>query len=1050
MNWVDKVAELYSNDFDELNNSFLEHVGKAHDDNPPGRGSGRYAFGSGDRILQHQYDLYARYRKLKASGMSDSDIAKDLGLYLTDERGNVLKDENGEPRGSVPLLRAKAQMAKNDVYNDLSSRANELRESLDPETGKRYTNAKIAEILELPGESSVRSLLANKSAAENRNKTTECAERLKEMVGEGNYIDVGRGAELALGVSKDRLNVALLMLKEEGYDVQNVRVRQVGMSNGAQTTILTLCPKGSEEGDAFKHRYEIKPVDDPEHEATLTKLGMQPPVRVDVSRVSVRYDEDGGTEKDGVIEIRAIKGADGKLYPACEDLSLGNAKYAQVRIAVDASSKLENGDRYIKGMAVYNTDLPEGVDILVNSNKSIKKGLDGALKEMKRVKDRDGNDLGVNEDNPFGATVYQSEYKDSAGNKKLSAINIVGDVYGVDKHEEGAWDNWSRNLPSQFLGKQSEALIKQQLKLKIAEKQQEYEEILHLNNPVVKRQMLKDFGESCDAAAVDLKAAPIAGQRVQVLLPLTTIKENEIYAPNYPDGTTCALVRFPHAGPFETPIVKVNNQNKEAKSFLEDSRGQAKDAIGISQKTAGILSGADFDGDTAIVIPMTRLNSKGEFEKVVNIKGMGNGQEELPGLKGFNPSEAYPEVKGMHYMSKREKGIEMGRVSNLITDMSIKGCTDGEELARAVKYSMVVIDAEKHKLNYRQAEKDYKIDELREKYQSNKDGSRGPSTLLSRAGAEKDVIQRQIGYSIDPETGEKIFKLAPNRTYADEQKVRVPAPKGYKWTDKDGKEHRSNFLRDEKGNYIYETNPETGKPVYVKTGKIKERTQKVSRMADAKDAYELLSDNPTNKELLYADFANKMKAMGNEARKEYLATPHQKMNPEAKKLYSKELSELNVALNKALKNAQRERQAQLIANQIVADAMKNNPDMEAEEKKRLKGQALIGARDRAGARKDRIIFTEKQWEAINAGAVSENQLVKLLKNADAEHYKKLATPRTSRVSGSTAKRIQELLNAGWSRNDIVNAGYASMSTIRDVEDGKYKAEISSIEEEADD
>lgn len=1049
MNWVDKVAELYSTDFDELNSSFLAHVGKAHDDNPPGRGSGRYAFGSGERILQHQYDLYARYRKLKAAGMSDTDIAKDLGLYLTDERGNILKDKNGEPRGSVPLLRAKAQMAKNDVYNDLASRANELRESIDPETGKRYTNAKIAEILNLPGESSVRSLTSNVSAAENRNKTTDCVDKLKALVADGNYIDVGRGAELSLGVSKDRLNVALEMLKEEGYNVESVRIRQVGMSNGAQTTILTLCPPGAEPGDAFKHRYDIKPVKDEEdeiRESTLTRLGMQPPVRVDVSRVSVRYDEDGGTEKDGVVEIRAIKGADGKLYPACEDLSLGNAKYAQVRIAVDASSKLENGDRYIKGMAVYNTDLPEGVDILVNSNKSIKKGLDGALKEMKRIKNPDGSDGGVNEDNPFGATVYQSEYKPG----KLSAINIVGDVYGVDKHVEGAWDNWSRNLPSQFLGKQSEALIKQQLRLKVSEKQQEYEEILRLNNPVVKKQMLKDFAESCDAAAVDLKAAPIAGQRVQVLLPLTTIKENEIYAPNYPNGTTCALVRFPHAGPFETPIVRVNNNNAEAKAFLEDSRGQAKDAIGISSKTAGILSGADFDGDTAIVIPMTRKNASGEFEKVVNIKGMGNGQEELPGLKGFNPSEAYPEVKGMHYMSKREKGIEMGRVSNLITDMSIKGCSDPTELARAVKYSMVVIDAEKHKLNYRQAEKDYNIDELREKYQSNKDGSRGPSTILSKAGAEKDVIQRKMGYKIDPETGERVFELAPNRFYPEEVKVKVVAPAGYTWTDKDGKTHRSKYVKDENGKDVYETNPDTGRPVYVKTGNMVERKQKVSRMDDAKDAYELLSDNPNNKELLYADFANKMKSMGNEARKEYLATPRQQMNPEAKKLYSKELAELNVALNRALKNATRERQAQLIANQIVADAQRNNPDMEAEEKKRLRGQALIGARDRAGAKKDRIIFTEKQWEAINAGAVSENQLVKLLKNADANEYKKLATPRVSRVSGATASRIKQLLSAGWSREDIVNAGYASMSTIRDVEDGKYNSAIESADAESED
>lgn len=1025
MSWVDKIMELYSRDEDadvedSIVDEYFMHYGVGPDDNPPGRGSGRYPQGSGERELQHQYDLYARYRKLKASGISDSEIAKSLGLYLEDSKGNPLLDENGEPRGSVPKLRAKAQMLKNEVYNDLRSRANELRESVDPDTGKVYTNQKIAEILNLPNESSVRSLLKNEDAAANRNKTTEAVTKLKELVGDSNYIDVGRGAELTLGISKDRLNVALEMLKEEGYDVQSIYVNQVGMNNGTKTTILTLCPPGSQPGDAFKNRFDIKPIEDPDGDKTLTLLGMQDPVRVDKSRIDIRFDEDGGTEKDGVIEIRAYRGEDGKLYPVSEDLSLGNAKYAQVRIAVE-------GDKYIKGMAVYNTDLPEGVDILVNSNKSKnsitdeKDKYDVALKSMKD-----------DTENPFGATVYQSNYISKDGTEKLSAINVVGDVYGVDKHAEGAWDDWSRNLPSQFLGKQSEALIKQQLRLKISEKQQEYDEIMALNNPVVKKQMLLDFADGCDAAAVDLKAAPIAGQRVQVLLPLTTIKENEIYAPNYPTGTTVALVRFPHAGPFETPIVKVNNNNKEAKAFLEDTRGQAKDAIGISSKTAGILSGADFDGDTAIVIPMTRKNSQGEFEKVVNIKGIGNGQEELPGLKGFNPSAAYPEVKGMHYMTKREKGIEMGKVSNLITDMSIKGCEDGEELARAVKYSMVVIDAEKHKLNYKQAEKDYNIEELRNKYQANKDGKHGVSTILSRAGAEVDVDQRKIGYDIDPETGKKIYTLASNRFYDEEVKVRKPASEEYK------KEHpNAKYEKDENGNWVYETNPETGKPVYEKTGKVKERQQKSTRMAEADDAYELVSDNPSPKEIIYADFANKMKAMGNEARKEYLATPGVKVNTEAKKQYANEVASLNKKLNDAKKNAPKERQAQLLATQIINERLRDNPNMEADEKKRLKGQALNGARNRTGAKKQRVKFTEKEWEAVNAGAVSENTLVQLLKNADPDNYKKLATPKSSRISESTATRIQQLLNAGWTREQIQDAGYASMDTITKVASGAY-------------
>lgn len=1037
MSWVDDLMELYSGEYEDevVVDDYFEHHGVAHDENPPGRGSGRYEYGSGDRALQHQYDLYARYRKLKASGMKDADIAKDLGLYLEDAKGNPLLDEKGEPRGSVSKLRARAQMAKNDVYNDLSVRASELKESVDPDTGKPYTNQKIAEVLGLKGESSVRSLLNNTDAAANRNKTTEAVEKLKARVGKDNFVDVGRGAELYLGISKDRLDVALEMLKEEGYSVEPIYITQIGMNNGTKTTVLTLCPPGSQPGDAYKNRFDIKPIEDPEGEGTLTLLGMRDPTRVDVSRIQVKYDEKGGTEKDGVIEIRAKRGEDGKLYPACEDLSLGDAQYAQVRIAVDASKVLENGDRYIKGMAVYNPDLPEGVDILVNSNKSEKGGLDEALKKMNRVKDKNGNDLGVDPDNPFGATVWQSEYAPG----KLNAINIVGDIRGVDKHQEGAWNDWSRNLPSQFLGKQSEALIKQQLKLKIAEKEREYEEILTLNNPVVKKKMLMDFADGCDAAAVDLKAAPIAGQRVQVLLPLTSIKDNEVFAPNYENGQTVALVRFPHTGPFETPILRVNNNNKEALAFMKE----AKDAIGINSNTAGILSGADFDGDTCIVIPMTRKNSQGEFEKAVNIKGIGNGQEALPGLKGFNPSAAFPYEPGMTVMTKKKKGIEMGVVSNLITDMAIKGCEDPDELTRAVKYSMVVIDAEKHKLNYKKAEKEYNIKELKKKYQTNADGTHGVSTILSRAKSPEPVPLRRVWQEskkgIDPETGEKLYSVvSDSKLYYDERKkVKAPAPEGYTWTDKDGKTHRSKTLKDENGKDVYLTNPETGRVVYENTGKRKMRTQDVPKMSLYSDARDLMSDNPNNKEILYADFANKMKAMGNEARKEWLATPKLESSKEAKKEYATEVASLNAKLNRAQKNSVRERQAQILATQIVNAKLADNPDMDADEKKRLRGQALNGARDRTGAKKDRVTFTDKEWEAINAGAISETTLKKLLDNADPDNYKALATPKVSRVSASTAKYVQQLLSAGWTREDIVKAGYASMDTIEKVQKGDY-------------
>lgn len=1040
----------------------IAHHGVAHDENPPGRGSGRYPYGEGSRPNQHQWDIYNRVKKLKAlnPNMSEADLAAQMGCFQTDKYGNYILDENGNKKGSTRALRAQIQIATNTVKQDKFKEATWYKEHTNPTTGKAYTNAEIAKLMGLPNESSVRSLLET-GAKGKQNQTSEVADRLKKASEELGYIDVGKGVELTLGISSDGLETSLEMLKQQGYTVKIMHVKQVSSTNGSETTYKILCPPGQTGNELYSDLTKIKLISDPDSsindkDKKLRAEDLGPAPEVSLSRIKIKYDEDGGTERDGMIQIRAKRDANGNLVPVSPDLSLGNAKYAQVRIAVE-------GGLYIKGMAVYNEDITS--DILVNSNKSKSKGVEGSLKKMD-----------VEATNPFGAAVIGTMYQDpETGNYIRSAVNIVGSTEH-DAHKEGAWGEWSKNLPAQFLSKQSYPLVKQQLTNQIKIMEDNLEDIRNVNNPIVKRKLLIDFGDEADAAAVDLKAAPIGGQRTHVILPVKSLRDNEIYAPNYPNGTQVALVRFPHAGPFEIPVCVVNNNNAEAKSFMKN----ATDAVGINQSVAQKLSGADFDGDTAIVIPMTRKNSQGEFEMVTNIKSAPT----LKGLEGFDPTAEYgldnprfssqyrldsqgkKEPTYKYFKTDSDKGKEMGVISNLITDMYAKGCENEAELADAVRYSMVVIDAKKHKLNYKQAYEDYHIKDLKAKYQKNIDPetgkiTNGVSSLLSRSKSPTQVDTRQIwtglrNGDIDPETGEKLYSDPKRKAYKQEGYWEtVKAPQGYTYTDANGKSHRSTYMIDPNtgkrqiatkggevkqradGSYYYDPgkSKEDRQEVWVQTGWTR-RQQESTRMADAKDANELLSDNPTKIELEYAKYANHCKALANEARKESLdpsLTLH--TNSEAKKKYAKEVKELNEALVKAKKNAPRERQALLLATSRINAELDAHPEYESDKKKKLKGRAMLDARADCGALKDRIKFTEKQWEAINAGAVSASTLNELLRNADKDSYMNLALPKTDRISATKKATIKALYNSGWSQEQIAEYMDLSTSSISGIVNG---------------
>lgn len=885
---------------------YLMHYGRGHLD---GGHSGRYPWGSGADAYQRNADLLSVIEKMKKEGLSEKEIMDSLHITSSDIRD----------------ARAIAKMRKRIADEE---RARYLVYE------KQYSKSAAARLMGI-NESSLRSLLDPELSEHNAviNKT---ADILRQQVAEKGFIDVGAGVELddafaGLDLKETKLKTTLAMLEDEGYRIYTIPVEQLG--TGFHTNVKVLCPPGTEYKDLIKNAGNIKTITDyTDPTNTKSALNLHDPVDLDSSRIFVKYAEDGGVLKDGVIELR----------PGVDDLSMGAANYAQVRIAVD-------GTHYAKGMAIYSDDIPDGYDVVINSNKSKGTALKGPSSDTSVLKP-----MKTDKDNPFGATI-----KDQRG-----VLNIV--------NEEGDWGSWSKTISSQFLSKQDISLVKKQLNLTLSGKKDEFQSIMDISNPVLRQYYLNEFADDCDASAQHLKATGFPNQSSKVILPCTSLKDTEVYAPTYENGTKLALVRYPHAGTFEIPEVTVNNKNKEAKKIF----GNMVDAIGIPLKVAQKLSGADFDGDSVTVIP---LSSK---VKVTS-------RDTLPGLKGFAEQEdiLYKAYEGMPKVSAKtgfHKQREMGEVSNLITDMTLKGATD-DELTRAVKHSMVVIDAEKHNLDWRKSEIENDIPGLKEKYQGGK--NRGASTLISKARSEARVPERKQFAKTDPETGEKVYEET-GRTYF------------VKKTSKDG----------------------------TVTWKEQPATTTSTKMAEAKDARELSSG--TLKEEVYANYANSVKSLANTARKEAISIKTEKVNETAKSTYAKEVASLNSKLNVALKYAPRERQAQIIANETVKQKQEDNPNMDFDTKKKIRNQALTGARNSLGGKKDRIVVTDSEWEAIQAGAVNKTTLEKIIQNSDKDSLKERAMPKlTTTVSDAKVSRMQAMDASGYTIAEIADACGVSTSTV---------------------
>ena len=876
------------------------------------RRSGRYPWGSGDNPYQHGGDFLSRVEELQRLGKSEKEIAQEIGLSTTD-------------------LRMQVRVAKHERRALQADRARSLRDD-----GK--TLDEIASIMGFKNDSSVRALL-NENTDENKNKARATAEILKKELAEKGALDVGTGVERTLGVSTGVLQEALFILETEGYNRYGVGVPQVNDPKKRTITPVISVPE-IDQREVYQNLDLVKSVGEYHSSDGGDSWDKREyPASIDSSRVKILYGDEGGALKDGVIEIRR----------GVADLDLGDSHYAQVRILVD-------GTHYLKGMAMYSDDMPDGADIVFNTNKH------SGTPKMEVMKP-----IQADPDNPFGAFIKangQSHYIDADGTEKLSAINKL--------KEEGDWDKMSKNLSSQFLSKQPLQLIRKQLDLTYADAADEFAEICALTNPTVKRKLLLDFADECDSAAVHLKAAALPRQSTQVILPLNAMKETEIFAPNYRDGEQVALVRYPHGGTFEIPVLTVNNKNPAAISILGKN---IRDAVGINPKVAERLSGADFDGDQVVVIPT------GRGVKIQSTPA-------LKDLEGFDPKTQYS-TEGKTGVRLLSKGAatqrQMGEISNLITDMTLKGAPE-REIARAVKHSMVVIDAAKHKLDYRQSEKDNGIAELRKRYQgyTDEEGKErgGASTLLSRRKQTVDVPERQGSGVIDPTTGKVVYKES-GRTYVD---------------------------------------PKTGKDVLA--------TTKVSRIEVLDDVRKLSSG--TLQEEAYAEHANRMKALANQARLEYKATPTLKRSASAAKAFEPEVTRLMSALRVAQLNAPREREAQRIANARVKAKVQDNNITDKDEISKIRRAAINDARVATGAsgKRTRITISDGEWTAIQAGAISDTTLSEILRYAEPKTVRERATPRaTTQLSQARINRIKALANSGHTNSEIAEALGISTSAV---------------------
>lgn len=938
------------------------------------RKSGRYPWDP-SLHLPKNYKFIEDRDEMKKRGLSDNEIAKQMGLSTTVYRSKVtiakeeLKQYNMQ---RISKLQSEG-MIIDDIAKTIGTTGQTVRNYLDE--------------IKNP----------NKSARAQRVQTEAVAQTLEDAVKRSKYIDVGKGVEIQMGISKEKLKSGLNALVESGeYEVHNLRIAQVTDKNNS-TPVKVLTKKGVERSEIYKNMDKVRPVEEfaINGDARMFQQ-MERPKSIGWDRVHIRYAIPEGQKGHGTNDDGAMMDGAMFLRPGVKDLNLGKASYAQVRIAV--------GDtHYLKGMALYGTEemfkgIPKGTDIIFNTNKTANKTPQEVLKELK--KNPEGG-APIDGPNPFGATVkrqntlvdskgnpvYKPGVKDRFGNKvpQIGSVNIV--------NEEGDWGSWSKALSAQFLSKQPTTVVHERLKATMKQVQDEYESIQKVTNPVIKKQLMESFVSDLESKQVHMKAAAPKGFQGHVILPVPDMKENEVYAPNYKNGEKVVLIRYPHGGRFEIPELTVNNNSVARKMISKDS----PDAIGIHPKVASKMSGADFDGDTAYVIP----NNKGKFKS----------RDSLKELKNFDPNMYADKPGTFTPITKRYQQTLMGVVSNLITDMTLQGAPSNE-IARAVKHSMVVIDAEKHKLNYKRSAEENGIDALMKRYMTHVDKVKYGD--LERYNPKT----RRVDKVIDPDKLKK--DLTPGKEYTSASTIIS--------------RHKQSVITD--GYQVEVPDPKSKSGGTKMVWRNKKETYLVNMV---KDANVFLGPNATKTEHHYADYINELKAFKNKVDSEMSGIKMPARNPKAAKIYAEEVLSMKDKVNQVKINRIKERQAQRMAEvSSKAEIARRSEDevLKKDEISRIKQQALNKARSMVGAERTPVTITDDEWDAVQSNAVSGTLLKELVSFMDDGQLKSLATPRANKQMTEARKsKAKALLANGYTISQVAEALGVSSSTI-----GKIKAE----------